>query len=228
MARSVKHTALVGGDHILNVDECIFSAVLLKEFQSLLDEVAQVLSLALGVVDLVANIVVGLLEEVHHREDLPVVGHKSLTDSVRALNKCLQDLEGDGNDFGIAGVQSSLDWDNELRNNWEHFCSTFFEHVKDTLYGEETVGVLLFADAFEEDGQVVMVVKLGDIDLPRDAVLRSVLNRDGEVSAVIEASEFACCNCSALYGSSFWFLGERFVLGPIEAGCLSSETISFF
>ena len=78
----------------------------LKEFEGLLDEVAEVESLALAVVNLVAEVGVVLLEEVHHGKNLAVVGDEGLTDGVGAGDESLQDLEGDGNNFTVAGVES--------------------------------------------------------------------------------------------------------------------------
>ena len=79
----------------------------LEEFESLLDKVAEVESLALAVVDLVTEVGVVLLEEVHHGEDLTVVGDKGLTNGVGAGHEGLQDLEGDSDDFAVTGVESS-------------------------------------------------------------------------------------------------------------------------
>jgi len=67
----------------------------LKHLQGLLDQVAQIQTLSLAVVDLVADVGVALLEQVHHRQDLSVVGHQGLADSVRAGHERLQDLQGD-------------------------------------------------------------------------------------------------------------------------------------
>ena len=105
-ARSVKHAALVGGDHVLNVNECIISAVRLEEFESLDNQVAEVLTLALTVVDSITLVQVLGLEEVHDGENLTVVGHEGLADGVAAEDKLLQDVEGGGNDGGVTGVQS--------------------------------------------------------------------------------------------------------------------------
>ena len=104
-ARSVKHAALVGGDHVLNVNECIISAVCLEKLESLDNQVAKVLSLALTVVDLITLVQVLGLEEVHDGENLTVVWHEGLADGVAAKDKVLQDVEGGGNDGGVTGVQ---------------------------------------------------------------------------------------------------------------------------
>ena len=85
----------------------------------------------------------------------------------------------------------TLDWNNELRNNWKYLSTSLFEHIKDTLHCEEPVWVLLLSDALEEDGQVMMVVKLLNFNLPVDLVLRAMLNGNWEIASVVESSEFA-------------------------------------
>jgi len=101
---SVKYAALVGRDHILNVDEGIFSTMGLEHLKGLLDQIAQVQTLPLAVVDLIADVGVALLEKVHHGQNLSVVGNQGLSDSVGAGHECLQDFEGDGDDFTVTGV----------------------------------------------------------------------------------------------------------------------------
>lgn len=76
-----------------------------KHFKGLLDEVSEVVSLSLAVVDLVAEVLVLDLEEVEHREDLSVVGHEGFSNGVRAGDECLQDLQSDGDDVWVSGVQ---------------------------------------------------------------------------------------------------------------------------
>ena len=96
----------------------------LEHLECLLDEVSEVCGLALGVVDLVAEVLVLDLEEVHHGENLSVVGDKSLTNGVRAGHESLENLKSDGNDIGVSGVEGSLDWNDELRNDGEHLGTT--------------------------------------------------------------------------------------------------------
>ena len=103
--RSVEHAALVGGDHVLNVNECIISAVRLEQLECLHDEVAKVLSLALAVVDRVTLIQVLGLEQVHDRQDLTVVWHQGFTDRVTAKDELLQDMQSGSNDIRVTGVQ---------------------------------------------------------------------------------------------------------------------------
>ena len=104
-ARSVKHAALVGGDHVLNVNECIISAVCLEELESLDNQVAKVLSLALTVVDSITLVQVLGLEKVHDGENLTVVWHEGLADGVAARDESLEDVEGRRDDFLVARVE---------------------------------------------------------------------------------------------------------------------------
>ena len=99
---SVEHAALVGGDHVLDVDKSVVATVHLELFECLLDEVTEVLQLALRVVDVVAHVQVVGLEEVHDGQDLAVVGHEGLADGVAAIDESLQDVEGRRDDFSIA------------------------------------------------------------------------------------------------------------------------------
>ena len=52
--RLVEHTGFVRGHHVLDVDEGVLAARLLEDLECLLDEVADVGVLLLGVVDAVA------------------------------------------------------------------------------------------------------------------------------------------------------------------------------
>jgi hypothetical protein len=63
-----------------------------------------------------------------------------------------------------------------LRNDWKNLSSTLFKHVENTLNGKESVGVLLFTNAFEENWEVVMIVELEDVNFPCDFVLRAVFD----------------------------------------------------
>jgi hypothetical protein len=102
---SVEDAALVGWDHILYVDECVLTTVGLKHLEGLLDQVPQVQTLSLAVVNLVSDVCVALLEQIHYRQDLSVVRNKRLSDCVRASNECLQNFEGDGDNFTVTCVQ---------------------------------------------------------------------------------------------------------------------------
>lgn len=62
--QSVEDTALIGWDHILYVDEGILSACLLQQLQSLANQVAQVESFSLTVLDLISDARVVVAEDV--------------------------------------------------------------------------------------------------------------------------------------------------------------------
>lgn len=221
---SVEDATLISWDHVLDIDEGVFSSVSLESLESLLNKVTQVVSLSLSVVDFVSQVLVASLKEIHNWEDLSVVWHKSLSNSVRAHNKRLQDLEGDGNDFWVAGVQSGFDWDNELRDDWEDLGTTLLEHVKDTLNGQESIWVLLLSDSFEEDWQVVMIVELSYINFPVDSILLSMLDGNWEVSSVVESSEFRWCDSSFSDCTSLWFLLTWFLLWLKEGRSVSTKS----
>jgi len=70
------------------------------------------------------------------------------------------------------------------------------------LDGKESIWVLHLADTFHKDGEVVMVVELGNFDFPCNLVRGSVLNLNGEISAVIETTELTGWDSSSLVGVS--------------------------
>ena len=72
---SVKHAALICGHHIFDVNESVFSAVLLKELECLLDQVSQDKGFALSILDFVTNIDVTCFKQVEDGENLSVVGY---------------------------------------------------------------------------------------------------------------------------------------------------------
>ena len=122
----------------------------------------------------------------------------------------------------------TLDGDDQLRDDWEHLGAALLEHVKDALHGEEAVWVLLLADSFEEDGQVMMVVQLGHVDLPVDFVLGPVLDGNGQVSAVVEATELTGDDVSSQRGASFWLRDFGLWLWHGLAGRHSTGAFSLF
>jgi hypothetical protein len=72
---SVEHATLVGWYHILDVNEGIISTVRFKHLKGVDDKIAQVLALALTVINFISLVQVASLEEVHDGEDLAVVWH---------------------------------------------------------------------------------------------------------------------------------------------------------
>jgi len=210
---SVQHTAFIGRDHILDVDKSIFSTVNLEHFEGLLDEISEVGGLALAVVDLVSKVLVADLEQVEHGEDLTVIRDESLADRVTARYERLQDLQCDRDDLNVTCVQGDLDWDDQLGDNWQYLSASLLKHVEDTLDCEESVWILLLADSFEKDREVMVVIELLDLYLPVDAVLWAVLNSNRQVTSVVETSEFTCWNVALVECSSNWLLWCRFLLG---------------
>lgn len=62
---SVNHAGLIGWHHVLDVDEGVLSPIPLQHLQSLLNEVAYVLSLLLAVVDAVSSVDCGTKRKMH-------------------------------------------------------------------------------------------------------------------------------------------------------------------
>lgn len=120
----------------------------------------------------------------------------------------------------------TLDGDDELRNDGEDLGTTLLEHVEDALHCEETVWVLLLTDALEEDGQIMVVVQLLDLNLPIDTVLGTMLNCDGEVASVVESTELRSRDVSFVEGTSDGLLRCRPLLGLEEADSAATETFA--
>ena len=181
----------------------------LEQLEGLLNEVSQIHSLSLTVIDLVSDVGVLDLEEVHDWQNLPVVRHEGLADGLGAGNESLQDFQSDGDDVNVSGVQSSLNWDDELRNNGKNLGTSSLKHIENALNSKESVGVHLFTDAFKEDWQVVMIVELLNFDLPLDLVLRTMLNCNWEITSIVEESELRNGNLSSDNSTSFGLLNFR-------------------
>lgn len=107
MNQSVKHAALVCGNHVFNVDEGVLASRLLQQLQSLHDEVSQVQSLPLAVLDLVPDACVVISENVEDGQDLAIVGHQCFSNHFSGEDKLLDDFEHCCNDLRITGIESS-------------------------------------------------------------------------------------------------------------------------
>ena len=114
-----------------------------------------------------------------------------------------------------------------MRDDWQNLSTTLLKHIKDTLDGEESIWVLLFTDTFEENGQVMVIVKLLDLNLPVDAVLGTVFNSNGKISSIVETSEFGGRNVSLVESTSNRLLRCRLLLGLKEADSASTKTFTF-
>lgn len=107
----------------------------------------------------------------------------------------------------------TLDWNDQLGDNWQYLSTSLLKHVEDTLDCKESVWILLLADSFEKDREVMVVIELLDLYLPVDAVLWAVLNSNRQITSVVETSEFTCWNVALVECSSNWLLWCRFLLG---------------
>jgi len=55
-------------------------------------------------------------------------------------------------------MKLTLNGDDELWNDGENLCATFFKHIENTLDSEETIGVLLLSDTLKENGEIMVIV----------------------------------------------------------------------
>mmetsp|Transcript_2172 Transcript_2172/g.5516 ORF Transcript_2172/g.5516 Transcript_2172/m.5516 type:complete len:483 (-) Transcript_2172:226-1674(-) len=181
---------LVRGHHVLDVDERVVAALLLKQRQRVGNELTQAVVVALPVVDAVAQVLVLVLVQVEDGQDLAVVGHQRLAHQVSAQHQLLQQLQRDAHHAVVARVERRLDGDDELRDDGQDLGASRLEHVLHALDRQEAVRLLRLADAVKKDGQVVVVVQLLNLHLPGNDVLgAAVVHRDGQVAALVEAAE---------------------------------------
>merc|ERR1711957_506366 len=80
---STDHTRLACGNHVLDVDEGVLATMRLKDLEGLIDELTQVLSLALCIVDGLANVQIVVLEDVEYRQNLSVIRDQRLANHLR-------------------------------------------------------------------------------------------------------------------------------------------------
>lgn len=197
-----------------------------EQFEGLLNQVTKIVGLSLAVINFVSQIVVSRLEEIHDWKDLSVIWNEGLTDGVTARHEALQNFEGDGDDLWVTGVQGGLNWDNQLWNDGEDLSSTLLEHVEHTLDGEEPIWVNFLSDTFKENREIMMVIKLLNLDFPGNFVLWAMLDGDWQVTSVVKKSELTDWDSSPVSGSSNWLLNDWLLLGQVQAGGLTSETIT--
>lgn len=122
----------------------------------------------------------------------------------------------------------TLDRDDQLGNNWENLSTALLQHVKNTLYSQESVWILLLTDTLKENREVVVVVKLLNFNFPVDLQLGAVLDSNREISSVVEATEFRRCNWSHIESSSLRFLRNGLFFGLIKTNNFATETLSLF
>ena len=61
--------------------------------------------LSLTVINFIAGANVAIFVQVEDWKNLPVVGHQGLSDHLAGLHELLQDLEDDGDDLSVSGVE---------------------------------------------------------------------------------------------------------------------------
>lgn len=86
---------------------------------------------------------------------------------------------------------------------------------------------MLLTDTFEEDGQVMVIIELLNLNFPVDTVLGSMLNCNGEITSVVEASEFGGRDVSLVEGTSNGLLRCRLFLGLKKADSTATKTFTF-
>mmetsp|Transcript_54004 Transcript_54004/g.96718 ORF Transcript_54004/g.96718 Transcript_54004/m.96718 type:complete len:232 (+) Transcript_54004:213-908(+) len=203
MFSGVHQAALVSWNHVLNVDERILSSMQFKDLQSFVDELPLIQALALGVVYLVPQVEMLLLEDVEDRKDLPIVWHQGLSNHVGTENQSLKDLQHGAHQLRIASVESGLDRDDQLRNHGQDLGATLSQHVIRPLDSQESIWILLLSEAVKEDGQVVMVVQLLYVHFPGNLSSdSSVEDLDWQISSIIKFTELALSNGASIDGSS--------------------------
>ena len=109
------YDGFIGRNHVFHVDESIVTPVKFKLFQGFLDEITDILSFLLGIVDSVTEIHVSILEQVKDREDLSIVRDEGFTDHIGRFDEMLQDLQGGCDNFWVSCVQGLFDWNDQLR-----------------------------------------------------------------------------------------------------------------
>ncbi len=104
---------------------------------------------------------------------------------------------------------------------------TVKEEICHSLDGEEAVGILFLTDSFHENGKIMMVVKLADLDFPGNFVGGSVFNLNGHVSSVVEAAEFGRRNFTLGDSISSGLLNARLFFGLVERRVFASRALTF-
>ena len=114
-----------------------------------------------------------------------------------------------------------------MRDHGQDLGAALLEHIKGSLDREEAVGFVLFADSFEENWEVVMVVKLVNGHLPLHHVLHAVGESNGQVTAVVEATELTRGYITGTSCVGEW-VSDRFLwLLFVEAEIFATNTDSF-
>ena len=124
-------------------------------------------------------------------------------------------------------VLLTLDGNDELRDDGEDLGLAVGEQVVHALDRQEPVWVLLLADALHEDWQVVMVVELLDLNLPCDPVGEAVLDLDGQVAAIVEATELTGWDDSLIRRAGSWREDSGLLLRLVQRADFTSTSLTF-
>mmetsp|Transcript_123029 Transcript_123029/g.353475 ORF Transcript_123029/g.353475 Transcript_123029/m.353475 type:complete len:245 (+) Transcript_123029:179-913(+) len=180
----------IGRNHVLDVDVCILPAVCFQDLECLGNQVAHADALALSIVHTIAEICVVRLVHVEHRQNLAVVWDQGLADHVAGLDQLLNELDRRAHDDLVASGQRLFNRDDQLRHHRQDLRAALLKEVVGALHGQEAVRILLFPSPIEEHGQVVVVIELVDVHLPRDlAAATTVEHRNRQVAAVVKLPE---------------------------------------
>mmetsp|Transcript_1627 Transcript_1627/g.2027 ORF Transcript_1627/g.2027 Transcript_1627/m.2027 type:complete len:99 (-) Transcript_1627:267-563(-) len=71
--------------------------------------------------------------------------------------------------WNTPGVKSSLDRDNQSRNDREYLGAALFQKISNTLTRQENVWFFNFTDAIEENGKEMLVVEFIEFHIPLDS-----------------------------------------------------------
>jgi hypothetical protein len=140
--------------------------VFLQNFQSLLNQFRQILILSLGVVNLVPDVQSLVFKHVKNRKNLSVVRNQSLTNHLSGQYQLLNLFQCRANDLRILGRKSLLNWNDQLRQNWQQFVWVSFNQLISTLVGQKLVRLLCFPQALEKDWKVQMIIQMLRLHFP--------------------------------------------------------------
>jgi hypothetical protein len=111
----------------------------------------------------------------------------------------------------------------QLGNHRQDLVASLLQHFVHTHDAQEAVRVELFTDTIEENGQVMVVVQFFTRNFPDNLVANtSVVDFNGQVSAVIESSEFRLGNVTLVLSVSLvkifttGGIGLNYSLGLLE------------
>ena len=84
---------------------------------------------------------------------------------VTHLDELLQQLQRHAHHRVVASIERCLDGNDELRNHRQDAAPAVLQQVLHALHRQEAVRLLALADAVEENGQVMVVIQLININL---------------------------------------------------------------